>query len=168
MPSSHGQSRQEIAVYFERLLPGSIDRIWTLLTESEHVAAWFGHPDKQYAIAPYEGGTIRLADDHIRGIVTQWKPPRRLTYTWNVYAPGATESPYPESYVTFELDAEGDEVRLMLTHHPVLQRFDAQTMMGWHSFLDLLESLARDQPLESLDAVMQRNKVRYGVTELRQ
>ncbi len=40
---------------------------------------------------------------HIRGVVTQWQPPGRLAYTWNVYNPGDAVSSYPESYLILTL-----------------------------------------------------------------
>ena len=82
-----------------------------------------------------------MADGHIRGVVTQWQPPRLLAYTWNVFHPGETESPYPESYVRFELKHQGSEVLLTLSHRPVLADFGQQTLMGWHKFLEMLGAL---------------------------
>ena len=60
---------------------------------------------------------------HIRGTVTQWQPPRKLAYTWNVFRPGDEASPYPESYLTLELSPQDNGTLLTLTHLPVLERF---------------------------------------------
>jgi len=100
---------------------------------------------------------------HIRGIVTQWQPPRRLTYSWNVLRPGEAESHYPESYLTIELQPRGSEVALTLTHLPVVDRFERQNAMGWHTFLDMLAAAVRGEPAEPRQAYMQRNAARYGV-----
>jgi hypothetical protein len=54
---------------------------------------------------------------------------------------GETESLYPESYVSFELEPRGDDVLLVLTHLPVLERFENQNAMGGHTFLDMLGSI---------------------------
>jgi hypothetical protein len=70
----------------------------------------------------------------------EWNPPRVLAYTWNVFSPGETESPYPESYLTFALEPRGNQVLLALTHVPILERFERQNAMGWHTFLDILEA----------------------------
>ena len=59
-------------------------------------------------------------DGHIHGVVTQWNPPRRLAYTWNVFNPGEDTFRYPESYLTFELEPSGKDVLLTLTHLPIL------------------------------------------------
>jgi uncharacterized protein YndB with AHSA1/START domain len=162
-----GQQRKETMVRFERLLPGPVERVWEFLTGSEHLPAWFGGRGMRYVIEPREGGAVSLADGHIRGVVTQWKPPRLLAYTWNVFGPGETESPYPESYVSFDLKQKGDDVLLTLTHRPVLDGFEGQTMMGWHTFLDMLDVLLQGQDPEARDVIMERNRARYGVTELR-
>jgi len=36
------------------------------------------------------------------------------------------------------LEPRGDRVLLVLNHLPVLERFEKQTAMGWHTFLDIL------------------------------
>src|SRR5690606_21085855 len=96
-----------------------------------------------------------------------WKPPSLLTYTWNVFGPGETESSFPESYLTFDLKQKGDDVLLILTHRPVLEGFEGRTMMGWHTFLDMLASLLRGEKPEARDALMERNRLRYGVAEFK-
>ena len=56
-------------------------------------------------------------DGHIRGVVTQWQPPQRLSYTWNVFNPGDPAdavSAYPESYLTLALERRGGDVLLVL------------------------------------------------------
>jgi len=109
--SDIGQSYRVAAVRFERTLPGPIDRVWEHLTVPSKLSGWFGEDS---AIEPREGGSVRLLGGHVRGVVTQWKPRRKLTYTWNVLAPGEEESRYPESYLTLELSERGREVLLVL------------------------------------------------------
>lgn len=156
---SKGQFMKVPMVRFERLLPGPIDRVWELLTNPERLPAWFGDGN----IEPREGGAVHLMGGHIRGIVTQWKPPRRLAYTWNVFAPGETESSYPESYLTIELEPRGETVQLTLTHLPILDRFEKQNAMGWHTFLDLVEAAARGGGPLTREAYAAANAERYGV-----
>jgi hypothetical protein len=50
-----------------------------------------------------------------------------------------------------------------LTHLPVLERFEKQNAMGWHTFLDMLDAAVRGEPPEPRAAYMQRNAARYGV-----
>jgi uncharacterized protein YndB with AHSA1/START domain len=165
--SDEGQIRKESMIRFERVLPGPIERVWDYLTRSEHLATWFGGGAKRYVIEPREGGAVSLEDGHIRGVVTRWQPPRLLTYTWNVFMPGDAESKYPESYVTWELTSQGDDVLLTLTHRPIMEGFEAQAMMGWHTFLDRLGALLRGDEPEALEVLMERHGARYGVTEIK-
>jgi uncharacterized protein YndB with AHSA1/START domain len=160
MMSDLGQSFHVLAVRFERNLPGSVERVWQHLTECSELSSWFGNDG---VIEPREGGAVNFMDGHIRGIVTQWKPCRRLAYTWNVFSPGETESQYPESYLTFELEPRGSDVRLTLLHFPILERFEKQNGMGWHTFLDILDATLRAQAVEPRGEYMKRNAQRYGV-----
>ena len=155
-----GQASRVAAVRFERLLPGPVELVWAHLTQTDKLAAWYG---ENGVIEPREGGRVSLMGGHIKGVVTQWKPHSRLAYTWNVFGPGEAESPYPESYLTFELTPQGDQVRLVLTHLPVLDRFEQQNMMGWHTFLDMLVATLASRPPEPRRAYMERNAAKYRV-----
>jgi uncharacterized protein YndB with AHSA1/START domain len=157
--SQDGQLKRVAMVEFERILPGPIERVWEFLTDTKKLPSWFG----EGTIAPRAGGAVNLMGGHFRGIVTQWKPPRRLVYSINVLGPGEAESPYPESYLGTELSPRGGEVMLKLTHLPVLERFEKQNAMGWHTFLDMLATALRGEPVEPRQAYMQRNAARYGV-----
>lgn len=157
--SQDGQLKRVAMVQFDRLLPGPIERVWAFLTDTKKLPGWFG----EGTIEPRPGGAVRLMGDHFRGIVTQWKPPRRLIYSINVLGPGGIESQYPESYLSMELTPRGSEVALTLTHVPVLDRFEKQNAMGWHTFLDMLGAAVRNEPIEPRQAYMERNAARYGV-----
>ncbi len=157
--NGEAQFQRVPTVRFERLLPGPIERVWEFLTDPRRLPGWFGEAE----IEPRAGGVVRMMGGHVRGVVTIWNPPRRLTYTWNVFSPGEGESPYPESYVSFELQPRGDEVLLILTHVPVLKRFEKQNAMGWHTFLDMLSAAIRGDAVEAREAYMRRNAERYGV-----
>ena len=158
--SNLGEVVKVNAVRFVRNLPGPVDRVWSYLTECGKLTAWFGGDG---AIEPREGGGIWFMGGHIRGVVTQWKPPRLLAYTWNVFDPGDEESQHPESYLTLTLEPNGAQVALTLFHLPVPERFLPQTKMGWHTFLDLVEAVAHGKTVESLEPCMKANAERYGV-----
>ena len=158
--SDRGHSYKVAAVRFERLLPAAPDRVWTFLTEAAKIPVWYGADG---SIEPREGGAVSLMDGHIRGVVTQWKPPRKLAYTWNVFSPGETESAYPESYLTVELEPDGDATKLTLTHLPILERFEPQNAMGWHTFLDLVEASVKGEPVQPRVRYSQKNAALYGV-----
>ena len=153
------QFRKEPAVHFERRLTGPIERVWQFLTDTKSLPGWFGDS----VIEPHTGGAVKIMGGHVQGVVTRWYPPHQLSYTWNVFSPGQERSDYPESYLTFNLTAEGNEILLTLTHLPVLERFEKQNAMGWHTFLDMLEAALAGKTVEPREAYMKRNAERYGI-----
>jgi uncharacterized protein YndB with AHSA1/START domain len=157
------QPSRALAVTFDRVLPGPIERVWEFLTDTRRLPQWFGEAS---AIEPRRGGTVSLMGGHVRGTVTQWARPHRLTYTWNVF--GSDDGPdavsaYPESYLSFTLESCGAEVRLRLQHLPILDRFEKQNAMGWHTFLDILGAHLRGETVQERPVYMKKNAERYGV-----
>jgi uncharacterized protein YndB with AHSA1/START domain len=140
---------------FERPLPAARDKVWEVLTDTSRLPGWYG----EGSIEGRVGGKVELMGGHIKGVVTQWLPPRKLANTWNVFMPGQTVSDYPESYLTLELD----EATLVLTHLPVLEAFVKLNAVGWHTFLDMVDAAARGVPVEPREACMKRNARHYGV-----
>jgi uncharacterized protein YndB with AHSA1/START domain len=158
--SDLGQMLRVPAIRFERLLPGGAAQVWAHLTDCAKLSGWYGDDS---TIEPREGGRVRLMSGHIRGVVTQWIPERKLAHTWNVFAPGEALSAFPESYVVFELEPDGERMRMVLMHLPVLERFESQNATGWHTFLDILETTLNARAVEPRAAYMQRNAALYGV-----
>ncbi len=158
--SGLGEMFRAPGVRFERQLPGPIEKVWAHLTQPQELPGWYGAGS---TIEPREGGRVLLNDGHIRGVVTQWRPPLKFAHTWNVFGAGETVSPYPESYLTLELAPDGDAVALTLIHLPVLERFEPQNAMGWATFLDILEATARGEAVKPRRAYMEKNAARYGV-----
>jgi uncharacterized protein YndB with AHSA1/START domain len=154
-----GRMVEEAAIVFERDLPASPDRAWAFLTEPSRLAGWYG--DAQ--IEPREGGKIEMMSGHIRDVITGWRPHQLLAHTWNVFQPGETVSQWPVSYLEFVLEQHGTTTRLTLTHRPIPARMQPQTMMGWHTFLDMLETGARGEQVLARDHYMQKNAELYGV-----
>lgn len=157
--SDLGRMDKAAMVRFRRTLPGPIERVWECLSDPARLPGWFGNG----TIEPRAGGAVCLMDGHVRGVVTQWDPPRKLAYTWNVFNPGEDRSDYPESYLTVTLEPAGDAVLLTLTHLPVLERFEKQNAMGWHTYLDMLGAAVRGENVEARPAYMKRNAALYGV-----
>lgn len=137
-------------VRFERLLPGPIEEVWAWLTQAERRALWLAGGE----LPAREGENFQLEFDHNSlspdevvtperfremepGITTehcllQFNPPHKLQFSW-----GEGEGELP-SEVTFELQPEGDQVRLIVTH--ILLTSDAIPMVagGWHTHLAIL------------------------------
>jgi uncharacterized protein YndB with AHSA1/START domain len=160
---AQGKMSSVACVTFTRLLPGPIERVWSYLTDPKKLPTWYG---EVALIEPRQGGMVRLMDGHIRGIVTQWQPPHKLVYTWNVFDAGAAQdaiSEYPESYPTFELEARGEDVLLTFKHFPIPDRFIPQNAMGWHTMLDIISAAANGEPAKSRAEYGAKNAALYGV-----
>ncbi len=154
-----GRVVEEAAIVFERTLPASPEKAWAFLTETGRLTEWYGDG----VIEPREGGKVELMGGHIRGVVTGWRPGKFLAYSWNVFSPGETVSGWPVSYLEFALASEGAGTKLTLTHRPIFKAVQPQTMMGWHSFLDMVDSAVRGEPVPPRETVMQKNAALYGV-----
>jgi uncharacterized protein YndB with AHSA1/START domain len=156
MPTNpDAQFLQANMVRFERTIGARQEAIWSVLTDTSRLPGWYG----EGRIEGRVGGAVRLMGGHIRGVVTQWQPPGKLAYTWNVFAPGQETSEFPESYLTLELDGG----KLTLTHLPVLDAFVKLNAMGWHTFLDMVDAAARGAAVEPREAYMKRHAGRYGI-----
>ena len=161
--SENGEVSQVACITFTRLLPGPVEKVWEHLTDTGKLPAWFGEDSH---IEPRMGGEISLMGSHIRGVVTQWQPPHKLIYTWNVFDPedpADAISDYPESYPSFELESQGEAVLLTFRHMPIPARFVPQTSMGWHTMLDIVEAALRGRPVPERSELMEKNAKRYGV-----
>ncbi len=144
-------------VRFERLLPGPIERVWAYITEGEKRRRWLA--GGEFDLTP--GGPIELIfenaslsplpDDpppqkycglpekmHFTGAITRCEPPHLLAHTWI--------DDEHTSEVEYQLTAEGDQVRLILTHK-LLKDDEAVlgVMGGWHAHFDILEDVLEDR-----------------------
>lgn len=149
--STYGTYTEQGTIRFERLLPGPIERVWAWLTEPEKRGQWLASGEMELNV----GGRVELIFNHhnitpydetlpekykdigdtsrLQGTITELDPPRLLSYTWE-------EPSAPDSVVTFELEEDGAQVRLTLTHRHLGD--DRDTLMGvgagWHTHLDIM------------------------------
>jgi uncharacterized protein YndB with AHSA1/START domain len=156
---SKGRVVEEAAILFERTLPAPADRVWAFLTEPTRLSEWYG----EGTIEAREGGRVELMGGHIRGVVTGWRPSQFFAHTWNAFSPGETVSSWPVTYLEFALVPDGANTKLTLTHRPIPGLMQPQTMMGWHTFLDMLDIAARGGAVGPRDDYMQKNAGLYGV-----
>jgi uncharacterized protein YndB with AHSA1/START domain len=149
-----GELIAESAVRFVRELDAPADRIWAFLTDPALLPEWYGDG----SIEPREGGAVSLMGGHVRGVVTGWRPNEFLAYSWNVFSPGEGASRFPISYLEFTIEGS----RLTLIHRPVPSAMQGQTMMGWHTMLDLVAAgLNGDFPKRA--DLFPANAALYGV-----
>jgi uncharacterized protein YndB with AHSA1/START domain len=157
--SSDAQFLQAHMVRIERLLPASPEAVWLVLTDIRCLPLWYG----EGRIEPKVGGTVELMGGHVRGTVTQCHPPARFAHSWNVFGPEDELSPYPESWLTFDLERRDRGTLLTVTQVPVLEAFVKLSGMGWHGYLDMVEAAVRGETVEARDVYMKRNAGRYGI-----
>ncbi len=96
----------------EVMIAAPIERVWAVITQPEHVGAWFGDAGAEIDLRP--GGTILI---HWKdygtgyGIVERVEPPH--VFAWRGALLGQTEvRPGNSTVVEFTLTAEGDQTRL--------------------------------------------------------
>jgi uncharacterized protein YndB with AHSA1/START domain len=121
-------------VRLERVFPISVEQLWVYLTTPEGLRRWIAEGE----IGP-ERAQLKFLDNgsFTEGAVTAWEPPNLVEFNWTG---GPTQ---PEgSRVRFELNAEGIDSRLVLTHTRVVADAAASFAAGWHRHLDTLEFLA--------------------------
>lgn len=146
MNDDHGVLTAPDTVRIERLLPGSIDRVWAWITEEDKRALWLARGTVELRV----GGRVELtfrhselthADDHppakyadmadhaeLRGQVTACEPPHLLAHTWG-----------GQGEVRYELSEAAGGVRLVITHLHLSGRDDVLSVSaGWHAHLALL------------------------------
>ena len=146
--NEYGKMIEPGTIRLERLLPGPIERVWEYLTDSDKRGLWFASGKME----PWAGGKVTFSSNNAelspdktpppekykgRGRATtyhsiiRFEPPRFLTLTW-----GDEKNP---SEVSFELTAEGDQVRLVLTHRRLPDRSSMVNVgAGWHTHLAIL------------------------------
>lgn len=155
-----GERVAEDALRFERILPGTPERVWAHLIEPTLRARWLA--DGPMALAP--GGDVALAfrnrslapdddpapsayrsfenDGEAFGVILACAPPHRLVLTWSDM-PG---EPDPEdTIVEIALAPHDDGVRLSLHHSRLLPGELAMIAAGWHTHLGLLGDALRDR-----------------------
>ena len=149
---AHGTLSEDATLTLERLLPGSIDRVWSYLTESDLRKQWLAAGTMDMRV----GATTELVwrnheltdppghrpegfgEEHRMEVeITELDPPHRLAITW-----GSTGG------VTFELEPVGDMVRFTVTHRRIPDRtIMLNVSAGWHAHIDVLAArLAGEEP----------------------
>jgi len=145
--NEYGVVTEPRTVYYERLLPGPIERVWAYITESEKRGKWLGTGEMELRV----GGRVELKFHHddlsakieptperfkqregmqLVGRVTRCEPPRLLSWIWDVST---------GSEVTFELTPRGADVMLALTHRGLRVRNAMLSVgPGWHAHLGVL------------------------------
>ena len=138
-------------VRLERLMPAPRDRVWQYIVDPELRSTWLAGGE----LDTHPGGRIDLRFDHSRitsedepdfaddvpksqpGTILEFEPPRLLSYTWGEWFG-------QNAVVTFELEPEGNETRLVVTHSRVTAlNIIPDVAINWTGHLDALEDKLR-------------------------
>ena len=150
--TAYGTLSEPATLTLERLLPGSIDRVWAYLTESDLRKQWLAAGTMDMRVgAPVElvwrnaeltnppgHRPEGFGEEHrLESEITELDPPHRLSISW-----GNTGG------VTFELEPVGDMVRFTVTHHRIPDHeMGLNISAGWHAHIDVLAArLAGEAP----------------------
>lgn len=150
--SDYGELIAPDTVQFKRLLPGTIDLVWSYLVDGEKRRLWLaggdtevragGRVDLHFHNATLSPGVDDPPPDKYKempervsyhGVVTACEPKTLLSHTW--VGDGET------SEVTYELEQRSDGVLLTLTHRRVPVDVLTGVSAGWHTHLGILADI---------------------------
>ena len=138
----------------ETVINAPVERVWTLITDAEHIGRWFGNAGAEIDLRPGGAMAVRWADSGTkRARVVAVEPHTRFSYRWAPYDdPGGDEPVEGNStLVEFTLAPEGDATRLRVveTGFASLATSEEQraknhegNTAGWLSELDELREYA--------------------------
>lgn len=145
----YGTLTEPTTLKIQRLLPGTVERIWAFLTESDLRRKWLAAGEMELkAGAPFEfvwrndeltdppgHRPDGFADEHrMRSRIIEVDPPHRLAIGWG-----------DEGDVTFELTPAGDRTLLTIVHRRLADRDTRLSVSaGWHAHVDVLEAALAD------------------------
>ncbi len=99
----------------ETVIAAPVERVWALLTEAEHVGAWFSDAGAEIDLRPGGAMVLRWAEYGTgRARIVDVEPPRRFSYRWAPIPEHWGEEPVEgnSTLVEFTLQREGDGTRL--------------------------------------------------------
>lgn len=154
---AHAQFPVPGEVRLVRLLPGPIERVWDFITDPEKRARWFCSGALEQKVGgkfvffmhhknlapgetpPAEYAKVQDPGVTFEGRVLQCEAPRLLKFTFGG----------DDSVVTFDLQPEGEKVRLIVTHRASGDDLKevGSFASGWHIHFSMLIALLEGAPL---------------------
>jgi uncharacterized protein YndB with AHSA1/START domain len=95
----------------EVVIEAPVERVWALITEPEHVGAWFADAGAEIDLRP--GGAMTMRWEHygtVLGRVERVEPQRVFAYRWSTTEDEPAEG--HSTLVEFSLSADGDGTRV--------------------------------------------------------
>lgn len=131
----------------EVMVAAPIERVWSVVTQPEHVGSWFGDAGAEIDLRPGGAMTITWAEHGTsHAVVERVEAPRVFAYRWARRAYEAVREGN-STLVEFTLTAEGDQTRLRVVEtgfraldlSPEEQeRYAAGNTAGWRMEIDEL------------------------------
>ena len=163
----YGALTEPATLTIRRLLPGPAERIWEYLTNSDLRRKWLAAGVMESEVGSsfefvWRNGELDdppsprpegFPEEHrMAGRILEIDPPRRLVITWG------TEG----GSVAFDLEPNGGEVLLTITHHRLADRNSMLNVSaGWHMHLDVLLARVTRTPHEPFWSGWTRLKGEY-------
>jgi uncharacterized protein YndB with AHSA1/START domain len=141
----------------ETLIAAPVERVWTVLTEAEHIGGWFADAGAEIDLHP-GGALVMHWKEHgtAKARVEAVEPPRRFAYRWTAHhAAGEEPTEGNSTLVEFTLTPEGDGTRLRVieTGFATLATSDEQrrgnyddNVGGWATVVGRLADYAQRVP----------------------
>ncbi len=132
----------------EIVIDAPVERVWSVVTEAEHIGRWFGDAGAEVDLRP--GGALRCTwakHGTVHGIVERVDRPRFFSYRW-ARPVGTDVQPGNSTLVEFSLtpDGKGTHLRVVESGFRELEGTDAdkakyaeENAGGWKSELAELE-----------------------------
>jgi uncharacterized protein YndB with AHSA1/START domain len=136
----------------DTLIEAPIEHVWRLLTQPEHVAAWYAFDGAQIDLR-VGGALVFTWKEHgaYRGRVERVEPPHVFAFRFAGHVPDVEPAPGNSTLVEFRLEREGQATRVRVTE----SGFDelsspdeggvakgAISLEGWRGGLDALRAYA--------------------------
>jgi uncharacterized protein YndB with AHSA1/START domain len=143
--ANFGEMIEPATLKIQRVLPGSVERVWEYLTKSELRRQWFAAGDMEMK----QGATVELVwrnneltnppgklpegfsgEHKMTSTITACDPPRKLAFTWGMGGGGD---------VTFTLEPRGERTLLTIVHTGLADpKVRGNVGPGWHAHIDVL------------------------------
>jgi uncharacterized protein YndB with AHSA1/START domain len=136
----------------EITIAAPVQRVWSVLTEAEHIGGWFADAGAEIDLPPGDALVMRWEEyGTTRARVEAVEPPRRFAYRWTAHHAEKDAEPAEgnSTLVEFTLAPEGEATRLRVVENgfAALATGDEQrkanyddNVDGWKQMLDRLDA----------------------------
>lgn len=140
-PALFTRKREVMEVRLSRVFDDDVERVWAALTEPQHLVQWLAPGEIELCA----GGAARLnftdSGIVIDSTVTAIEPLHLLEYSWS--GPGEPHRP-----VRWEIQPEGEAVRLDLTLVLPADEDAGRACAGWAAHLEMLAAALAGVPMK--------------------